>query len=169
MITDLPRLAGSNAWAVAPERSASGSALLACDPHLEVNRLPAVWYEAELHWDDNYVLGASLPGCPLFAVARTRDVAWVLGFGKRFDRDSKVIYDGNHKLIWNSTGNHELYDVADDPAEENNLYGKMPELEKRLLSRLTPLIEESQRASAHDMPEIDADLRDALKSLGYVQ
>ncbi|MEX0676876.1 MAG: penicillin acylase family protein [Pirellulales bacterium] len=76
LITDLPRLAGSNAWAVSPKRSATGSALLACDPHLEVNRLPAIWYEAELHWDDNYVLGASLPGCPLFAVARTRDLAW---------------------------------------------------------------------------------------------
>lgn len=99
----------------------------------------------------------------------TRDVAWVLAFGKRFDRDSKVVYDGNYKLIWNSTGNHELYDVADDPAEESNLYGNMPELEKRLLSRLAPLIEESKRASAHDMPEIDADMREALKSLGYVQ
>src|SRR5262249_51841692 len=40
LLTDLPRLAGSNAWAVAPERSASGGALLASDPHLEVNRLP---------------------------------------------------------------------------------------------------------------------------------
>lgn len=76
LIIDLPRLAGSNAWAVSPKRSATGSALIASDPHLEVNRLPAIWYEAELHWDDSYVLGATLPGCPLFAVARTRDVAW---------------------------------------------------------------------------------------------
>jgi len=76
LITDLPRLAGSNAWAVSPKRSATGTPLLASDPHLEVNRLPAIWYEAELHWDGNYVLGATLPGCPLFAVARTRDVSW---------------------------------------------------------------------------------------------
>jgi penicillin amidase len=52
MISDLPRLAGSNAWAISPRRSATGSALLASDPHLEVNRLPAIWYEAELHWQD---------------------------------------------------------------------------------------------------------------------
>jgi penicillin amidase len=79
LLTDLPRLAGSNAWAVGPKRSATGSALIASDPHLEVNRLPAIWYEAELHWGsdgEHYVLGATLPGCPLFAVARTRDVAW---------------------------------------------------------------------------------------------
>src|SRR5690606_20952459 len=50
LITDLPRLAGSNAWAISPGRSASGSALLASDPHLEVNRLPAIWYEAVLNW-----------------------------------------------------------------------------------------------------------------------
>ena len=79
LLTDLPRLAGSNAWAVGPKRSATGSALIASDPHLEVNRLPAIWYEAELHWGsggEHYVLGATLPGCPLFAVARTANVAW---------------------------------------------------------------------------------------------
>jgi penicillin amidase len=76
LITDLPRLAGSNAWAVSPQRSASGAALLSADPHLEINRLPAIWYEACLRWNGNYVIGATLPGCPLFAVARTRDLAW---------------------------------------------------------------------------------------------
>ncbi len=79
LITDLPRLAGSNAWAVSPGRSATGGALLASDPHLEVNRLPPIWYEASLRWGadgKNYVLGATLPGCPLFAVARTEKLAW---------------------------------------------------------------------------------------------
>ncbi len=77
LITDLPRLAGSNAWAVAPSRSASGAALLAADPHLEVHQLPAIWYEASLQWGDaHYVMGATLPGCPLFAVARTAQLAW---------------------------------------------------------------------------------------------
>ena len=82
LITDLPRLAGSNAWAVAPQRSATKHALLASDPHLEVNRLPAIWYEACLQWDDGYVLGASLPGCPLFAVARTEKVGWGVTYMK---------------------------------------------------------------------------------------
>ncbi|MEM8945265.1 MAG: penicillin acylase family protein [Planctomycetota bacterium] len=77
MLADLPRLAGSNAWAVAPSRSATGHALLAADPHLEVNRLPAIWYEAALHWDnDQYVMGATLPGCPLMAVGRSRQLSW---------------------------------------------------------------------------------------------
>ena len=48
MMTDLPRLAGSNAWAIRSERTKSGSAMLCSDPHLEVNRLPGIWYEAEI-------------------------------------------------------------------------------------------------------------------------
>lgn len=82
LITDLPRLAGSNAWAVAPSRSATGHALLAADPHLEVNRLPAIWYEAVLKWDSQYVMGATLPGCPLFGVGRTADLAWGVTYMK---------------------------------------------------------------------------------------
>ncbi len=82
LITDLPRLAGSNAWAVAPHRSATGSALLAADPHLEINRLPPIWYEAVLQWGDHYALGATLPGCPLLAVARTERLAWGVTYMK---------------------------------------------------------------------------------------
>jgi penicillin amidase len=82
LIADLPRLAGSNAWAISPGRSASGQALLAGDPHLEINRLPAIWYEAVLRWEDQYLMGASLPGCPLFGVARTKTLAWAVTYLK---------------------------------------------------------------------------------------
>jgi penicillin amidase len=77
VLADLPRLAGSNAWVVAPARSASGHALLASDPHLEVNRLPAIWYELVLRWGDGqFAMGATLPGCPIMAVGRTNRIAW---------------------------------------------------------------------------------------------
>jgi penicillin amidase len=76
LVADLPRLEASNAWAISPDRSATGAALLASDPHLEVNRLPAIWYEVVLRWQDRYLLGASLPGCPAVAVGRTNDLAW---------------------------------------------------------------------------------------------
>ena len=82
LIVDLPRLAGSNAWAVGPGRSKSGHALIASDPHLEINRLPAIWYEAVVRWESHYVLGATLPGCPLFAVARTERLAWGVTYMK---------------------------------------------------------------------------------------
>ncbi len=77
LLADLPRLAGSNAWAVSPARSATGNPLLASDPHLEVNRLPAIWYEVVLRWGNGeYAMGATLPGCPIMAVGRTKRLAW---------------------------------------------------------------------------------------------
>lgn len=77
LLADLPRLAGSNAWAVAPIRSASGHALLASDPHLEANRLPAIWYEVALNWGHGeYAMGATLPGTPIMAVGRTNRLGW---------------------------------------------------------------------------------------------
>ena len=82
LIADLPRLAGSNAWAVSPTRSQTNAPLLAGDPHLEVNRLPAIWYEAVLKWRQNYVMGATLPGCPLFGVGRTQNISWSVTYLK---------------------------------------------------------------------------------------
>lgn len=91
LITDLPRLAGSNAWAVGPQRSATGTALLASDPHLEVNRLPSIWYEAVLQWGENeYAMGATLPGCPMFGVGRTHDIAWGVTYLKGDTSDAFV-------------------------------------------------------------------------------
>jgi penicillin amidase len=82
LIADLPRLVGSNAWAVSPSRSMTGGALLASDPHLEVNRLPAIWYEAVLRFGERFVMGATLPGSPIFAVARTERISWGVTYMK---------------------------------------------------------------------------------------
>ncbi len=76
----LPRLTASNNWAIAGARTASGRALLASDPHLEVNRLPPIWYEAVLRWGagkpTRYAMGATLPGVPGVLLGRTPDLAW---------------------------------------------------------------------------------------------
>lgn len=68
--------AGSNNWAVAPARSASGHALLAGDPHLTLT-LPSIWYEAHLVVPDTLdVYGVTLPGAPGIVIGFTRRVAW---------------------------------------------------------------------------------------------
>jgi penicillin amidase len=51
--------------------------LLANDPHLEVNRLPAVIYTAQVMLGDECVTGATLPGLPGFLSGRNRHIAWV--------------------------------------------------------------------------------------------
>lgn len=66
---------GSNNWAVAPARSASGRALLANDPHLGLG-LPNVWYAASLEAPDYRAVGMTLPGAPGVVLGRGPKLAW---------------------------------------------------------------------------------------------
>ena len=70
---------GSNQWAVAGERSASGKPLFANDTHLEM-AMPSVWYHVGLHSADQGgsfdVVGASLPGVPLVILGTNGRIAW---------------------------------------------------------------------------------------------
>ncbi|MEQ1692525.1 MAG: penicillin acylase family protein, partial [Gemmatimonas sp.] len=67
---------GSNNWAVGPSRSASGRALLAGDPHLELT-LPSIWYEAHLVVPDTLdVYGVTIPGAPGIIIGFTPALAW---------------------------------------------------------------------------------------------
>lgn len=67
---------GSNNWAVAPKRTATGHALLAGDSHLELT-LPAIWYEVHLAVADSLdVYGVTIPGAPSVIIGFTRALAW---------------------------------------------------------------------------------------------
>jgi penicillin amidase len=66
---------GSNSWAVAGSRTASGHPILANDTHLGL-QMPSVWYQVGLHgggWD---VEGFSFPGLPLVVIGHNAHVAW---------------------------------------------------------------------------------------------
>ncbi|MGH7711395.1 MAG: penicillin acylase family protein, partial [Gemmatimonadaceae bacterium] len=66
----------SNNWAVSPRRTKNGYALLAGDPHLELN-LPSIWYEAHLVVPGVLdVYGVTIPGAPGIILGFNRDVAW---------------------------------------------------------------------------------------------
>lgn len=69
---------GSNNWSVSPQRSATGNALLAGDPHLELT-LPSIWYEAHLVVPGQLdVYGVSLPLAPIISIGFNRDMAWTM-------------------------------------------------------------------------------------------
>ncbi len=72
----LPRPVASNNWVLAPARTASGRALLANDPHLEVGRLPAIWYEVVTRVGERWCAAATMPGLPGLLIGRTNDLAW---------------------------------------------------------------------------------------------
>ena len=66
---------GSNNWVVDGTLTASGSPLLANDPHLGTN-VPSLWYLAHMSAGDFDVIGATLPGTPAVAIGRNRFIAW---------------------------------------------------------------------------------------------
>ncbi len=80
-LSPAPRMMASNAWAVSGSRTASGRPLLANDPHLEINRLPAVWVEQVVELPHESWLGAGMPGLPAMLVGRNRHLAWGATYG----------------------------------------------------------------------------------------
>jgi penicillin amidase len=72
----LPRAMASNNWVIAGRKTARGSPLLANDPHLECNRLPAVWAEVVLELGERFCIAASMPGIPGALLGRSNDLAW---------------------------------------------------------------------------------------------
>ena len=67
----------SNTWVVAPERSKSGAALHASDPHLEFDIAPGLWYAVGMHSRETLdVLGVTVPGLPFVAMGHNGHIAW---------------------------------------------------------------------------------------------
>jgi penicillin G amidase len=71
----VPTFGGSNAWALGPDRTASGAALLANDPHLDGQNLPPVFYEVSSAGPDGSAVGISVPGIPGVLAGRFSHVA----------------------------------------------------------------------------------------------
>ena len=66
---------GSNNWAVAGERSETGSALVANDPHLALD-LPSLWYQAQIRCAEYEAAGFTIPGLPMVVIGQGPRVAW---------------------------------------------------------------------------------------------
>ncbi len=73
----------SNSWVIGPDKSVSGRAMLASDPHLQINQLPQFWYMLGLHIEENNtdVLGISTPGLPFFIMGHNGQSAWAFTAG----------------------------------------------------------------------------------------
>jgi penicillin G amidase len=66
---------GSNNWAVSGARTASGTPLIAGDPHLPPS-MPGIWFQIGLRLGDRVVRGASPPGLPGIYMGQNDDVCW---------------------------------------------------------------------------------------------
>jgi penicillin amidase len=88
---------GSNAFVVAPQRSETGSALIANDPHLSLS-LPNTWIIVGVRSPTYHLAGFMICGLPIFAIGRNPELAW-----------------GGTNLRASSS---DLYDVGDLPPEQ---------------------------------------------------
>ncbi len=75
-LSPAPRMMASNNWVISGKKTASGHAMLANDPHLELNRLPNVWYEQAIELPQAYWLIANMPGLPAALIGRNEHLAW---------------------------------------------------------------------------------------------
>ncbi|MDT9691693.1 penicillin acylase family protein [Streptomyces sp. P9(2023)] len=76
--TDLPMTSGSNGWLVSGARTASGSAIIAGDPHRFIEA-PGVYQQIRLACPEYDVLGLAVPGIPGLAhFGHTGGVAWAI-------------------------------------------------------------------------------------------
>jgi penicillin amidase len=127
-------LAGSNAFVIAPSRSATGSALMANDPHLDIS-MPSVWYLVGLHCQPVSVrcpyelAGAGFPGVPGIVLGHNARIAWGMTnvgpdvedlFEETVDPDDETHYmykgqsrpfDVRHEVIEVSGGDPVAFDV----------------------------------------------------------
>ncbi|HEY1976511.1 MAG TPA: penicillin acylase family protein [Candidatus Baltobacteraceae bacterium] len=75
ILADARAPVGSNNWAAGAQRSATGRALLANDPHLGLS-IPGIWYLVDLHSPQIHAAGATLPGEPGVLLGHNEHLAW---------------------------------------------------------------------------------------------
>jgi arylsulfatase A-like enzyme/Tfp pilus assembly protein PilF len=82
--------------------------------------------------------------------------------------DLRALRQGRYKVI--AAPRPELYDLQDDPKEENNLYSARKPLADRMIGRLTEMEAHfKQSAPARsEVVEVDPDAKARLAALGYV-
>ncbi len=69
------RKAGSNSFAISPEKSHKNAAMIASDPHLGI-LIPNIWLIAGLKCPSMHAVGMMAAGMPVFGFGRTKDIAW---------------------------------------------------------------------------------------------
>jgi len=82
----------------------------------------------------------------------------------------RAIFDGDFKFIWNSLGRHQLFNLAKDPEENHNLFGKEPKRDQQLLAKLDTYLNGLPKPAKSDFVKgVDEKTIQALKAQGYLK
>lgn len=89
-------------------------------------------------------------------------------FGDRFRRRRVAIYEGSTKLILDSSGGAELYDLDEDPAEARDAAAARPAVVDRLGQGLDALLSEGAFQGERALPDrLTPEQADEMGELGY--
>lgn len=81
----------------------------------------------------------------------------------------RAIYDGDFKFIWNSKGNHLLFNLKKDPGEKVNLILFGQQRADQMLSKLNRYMSNLPAPGpVAEQQQLDEKTKNAIKSLGYV-
>jgi acyl-homoserine-lactone acylase len=146
--------AGSNAWAIAPKRSADGKSMLLANPHLP-------WSDFFLFWEADFkapgvdVYGATLVGFPMLTIAFNDYLGWTHTVNTQDGADLYELFvvDGGYRF----DGSTRQFDV-----EEQSIAVKDAPAEKLVIKRSIhgPVIAEKQgkalalRVAGLDQPDM---------------
>ena len=73
--TELVKGVGSNNWAVSGIKTATGSPILANDPHLSLS-MPSIWFAAHLNSPSVNTMGVTFTGAPMIILGFNDSISW---------------------------------------------------------------------------------------------
>ena len=80
----------------------------------------------------------------------------------------RALLEGRHKLLWNSEGNHQLFDLEKDPGEKENLIASQPRRAEVMMGRLNGFLESLPQPGPGPGGRVDEETSKSLESLGYL-
>jgi arylsulfatase A-like enzyme len=90
-------------------------------------------------------------------------------FGEFFDRDQLAIQIWPYKLVLQTTGERQLFDLENDPAELHDLSTREPERVEELVAKLrAEVARRPPEYSEADRPDLRPETEEALRALGYL-
>jgi penicillin amidase len=148
---------GSNNWAIAGSKSASGYPILANDPHLNLT-FPSIWYQVQMSSPTVNVCGVSLPGAPGVVIGYNQNISWGVTnvdadvmdwYQVKFKDKSKNEYWYDNR--WNKTARK---------IEVINIKGEKPLVDTVIYTRYGPVVYDNHsqkpKEGREDIPVGDA-------------
>jgi len=153
---------GSNNWAIAGSRSASGYPILANDPHLNLT-FPSIWYQLQLSSPTVNVCGVSLPGAPGVIVGFNQKISWGV---TNVDADVLDWYQVHFKdKSKNEYWYNNCWNKVTKRIEIINIKGQKPEYDTVIYTHHGPVVYETAAQKPDDRNNIP--VGDALRWVAH--